>query len=179
LKTDYIFWALTAVCLLTMLLNRKISIAKIFLEQLKVFKDNRTHKASPWDIFSFIICPIGLSCLATYHYKFVIEKDFAETITTAFSLIFTLLFAFEAILVNKKDSENATEREVIKETFVSIMSACVLSFVATILSIVIVCVGSDWLLKIITTIILTLAFIMIMLLLLIIKRTFKVYMRSD
>jgi Mg/Co/Ni transporter MgtE len=93
--------------------------------------------------------------------------------------MFTLLFAFEAILVNKKDSENATEREVIKETFVSIMSACILSLVATILSIIIVYVGIDWLIKIITVVILALSFIMIMLLLLIIKRTFKVYIRSD
>jgi hypothetical protein len=58
------------------------------------------------------------------------------------------------------------------------MSACVLSLVATILSIIIVYVNIDWLIKIITVVIFIISFVVVMLFLLIIKRTFKVYIRS-
>jgi hypothetical protein len=176
---EYAIIALTVICIGAMLFNRKIYIIKIFVEQIKAFKNDKTEKISFFDIISFVVCPIILSSIITYYYNFIIDETLAEILVTAFTLIFTLLFAFEAILVSKKDSQNKVEQEVVKETFVSIVTASVLSLTANIMSIMIMFVNYDIVIKILSTVILTLSFMTIMLLLMIIKRTFLVYMNDS
>jgi len=178
-KTEYIITAITAICIFIMLFNRKVRIIRIFLKQISVFKNNSSNKISILDVFSFIFCPIVLSIIITQYYDFVIKKELAEILTTTFSLIFTLLFAFEAVLVGKKDSTNEIEREVIKETFISIMTSSVLTLGASILSMAILFTDIRLIHEILTVAVLILSFMTIMLLLLIIKRTFNVYMNND
>ena len=176
---EHIVAALTIACILVMLFNRKINVVKVFVEQLKIFKNNRTQKVSFWDILSFIVCPLLLSLIMVTWYEFSIKKELAQILTTAFSLIFTLLLAFETILVGKKNSTNEVEREVINQTFISAVSSSVFTLTGIILSITIMFVSNGITIKILTTIILTLSFATVMLLLMIIKRTFKIFMRDN
>ena len=179
MKIEYIVTALTIACIFVMSFNRKINVAKVFIEQLKVFKDNRTKKISFGDILSFIICPILLSLIIIIWHGFIIEKELAQILTTAFSLIFTLLLAFEAILVGKKDSTNEIEKEVINQTFITIVSSSVFSLVGVVLSIIIMLVSNNIWKMVLSTSLLSLSFMTIMLLLMIIKRTFAVFMRDS
>lgn len=176
---EFVVTALTIGCILVMLLNRKINVAKVFLEQLKVFKNNKTKKISLWDIISFIVCPILLSLIMVGWHDFYINRELAQILTTAFSLIFTLLLAFETILVSKKNSNNDIEREVINQTFVSAVSASIFALFGIILSISIMFISNTFALKISTLFILILSFMTIMLLLMIIKRTFRIFMKDD
>jgi len=176
---EYFIIALTVILIATMLFNRKARIVKVFVEQLKVFKNDRTQKVYFWDILSFIVCPTLLSLIMVIWYDFRIDKEFAQILTTAFSLIFTLLLAFKAILIGKKNSGNEIEKEVIKQTFVSVVSASVLSMIGIILSITIMLASNCVVLMISTMSILALSFMTIMLLLMIIKRTFVIFTRDD
>jgi len=178
-NAEYIVIALTVACVLVMLFNRKINIGRVFLEQLQVFKNNRTKKISFWDILSFIICPILLSLIMVIWYEFSIEKELAQILTTAFSLIFTLLLAFETILVGKKSNGNDIERAVVNQTFISAVSASIFSLMGIILSITIMFASKDIAIKILTAFILALSFMTVMLLLMIIKRTFKIFIQDN
>jgi len=171
--------AITIVCILIMLFNRKISVAAVFIEQLKIFKDHRTKKISFWDILSFLICPILLSLIMVIWYEFSIEKELAQILTTAFSLVFTLLLAFETILVGKKNTGNDIERAVVNQTFISAVSTSIFSLIGIILSITIMFASKGIAIKILTAFILALSFMTVMLLLMIIKRTFKIFMQDN
>lgn len=179
LKPEYIFPALSVACIIVMLINSKINITSIFVAQIKVFKNNKTKKTSVLDVFSFIFCPIALSLVICLWYGFVINEDLAQILTTAFSLIFTLLFAFQAILVGKKNSSNNVENDVINQTFVSIVTSSIFSLTMIILSIMVMFFSNIIITRVLTTIILALSFMTILLLLMIIKRTFKVFMHDD
>ena len=179
MKLEYIITALVVVCILVMLFNRKINVAKVLFEQLKVFRNNRTQKTSFWDILSFIICPILLSLIMVFWHEFYIDNELAQILTTSFSLIFTLMLAFETILVSKKDSKNVVEKEVISQTFISVVSASIFSLTGIILSITIMFASNCTVIKILTAIMLVLSFMTVMLLLMIIKRTFKIFMSDN
>lgn len=71
------------------------------------------------------------------------QDTVAETLTTVFSLIFTIPFGFATILMEKSESANRIEKIIIEETFVSIISATVLSLIATIMSICTTVVSVD------------------------------------
>lgn len=49
------------ICLIGLLLiivfNPKIQLTRIFVEQFKVYKNDKTHKISMFDILSFLIAP--------------------------------------------------------------------------------------------------------------------------
>jgi len=177
--TERVVAILTVMCILAMLCNRKINVVSVFVEQLRVFKDNRTKKISRWDIISFMVCPIFLSLVLVIWHEFSINKELAQVLTTAFSLIFTLLLAFETILVSKKNSTNDIEREVISQTFVSAVSASIFALAGIILSMMIMFIADACMLRIFTTLILVLSFMTIMLLLMIIKRTFIIFMNTN
>ena len=71
--------------LLFIVFNRKIRLWKIFVEQFKVYKNDKTQKTSCFDIVSFIVSPIVLSVLIArlLPYKDVVESS--GTIITVFS----------------------------------------------------------------------------------------------
>lgn len=159
---------------LMLFLNKKVRITNVLCEQIKVFSDYRTKHISPWDICCFILFPIALSFILIFALKVVIPEGLAEILATVFSLVFTILFGFSAILVGRMEDGNKIERQIIKETFVSIITATILSLFATIFSIAALIVKTIIATSIIWCIILSLSFMIIMLLLLITKRTFVI-----
>ena len=179
MKIEYIFTTIAFACIILMLFNRKVNVLKVFVEQLKVFKNNRTKKTSFLDILSFIICPIVLSLIMVLWYEFYIDRELSQILTTTFSLVFTLMLAFEAILVSKKDSTNVIEKEVISQTFISVVSSSILSLIGIILSVVIMFITNCTAVNIITILVSVLSFMTVMLLLMIIKRTFMIFMNDS
>ena len=55
------------ICVLVVLVlvafNPKVQLTKIFVEQFKVYTNDKTRKISPYDIVSFIVVPIVLSVI--------------------------------------------------------------------------------------------------------------------
>ncbi|MCB6366328.1 hypothetical protein LI291_09100 [Intestinibacillus massiliensis] len=107
--------------------------------------------------------------------NFVIKDDLAELLTTVFSIVFTVLFGFAAVMVSKIDSDNKKEKQVAEETFVSIVSATLMSLISAVLSILLTQIESEIILKITSIGLLGSSLVIIMLLLLITKRTFFLY----
>lgn len=158
--------------------NRKVRIFSIFAEQINVFRNDKKNKISGWDILCFNIMPILLSVDIVIGYERVIDETLAGVLTTVFAFIFTVLFGFAAILVGKMKSKNDIEKQVVNETIVSIMSANILSLISAILSITIIIAKNELMGKVLSILIYSFAFFVIMLLLMISKRTFLIYFSS-
>lgn len=111
------------ICLVGLLLiivfNPKIQLTRIFVEQFKVYKNDKTQKISMFDILSFLIAPIGISILTSVSLPYEKVVTSAGTIMTVFSIVATLLLSFLALLVDKSTT-NQKEKEVIDQTFVTI-----------------------------------------------------------
>lgn len=111
------------ICLIGLLLiivfNPKIQLTRIFVEQFKVYKNDKTHKISMFDILSFLIAPICISILTSVSLPYEKVATSAVTIMTVFSIVATLLLSFLALLVDKSTT-NQKEKEVIDQTFVTI-----------------------------------------------------------
>lgn len=155
--------------------NRKVRVHEIFIKQYLVFKNDKNSKISPWDIICFIILPIILAVIITIGFNCVIESKLASVMTTVFAFVFTVLFGFAAILVGKMNSGNDLEEQVVKETFVSIMTSNILSLISAIISIILMVTVNEKVRVILSICTYSLSFIIIMLLLMISKRTFKIY----
>ena len=176
MKDKYIWVILVVVMLINMVLfNRKVRLFSLVKEQLLVFKNYKTKKVSLWDYFCFLASPVIVSLIFVFKLNFTIDNVLANLLTTVFSVIFTVLFGFAAILISKIESSNKIEKQVAEETFVSIVSATILSLFAAVASIVLTQTDSQLCLEIISAIILALSLIIIMLILLITKRTFLLY----
>lgn len=176
---DRSIWILIAGAILCVMLfgNRKVWLWAILKEQLAVFKNDKKGRFSPWDFICFLILPVVLSWIFVWQLDIIVSESLAELLTTVFSIIFTVLFGFAAILVSKIDSANKVEKKVTEETFVSIVSATLLSLIAAVLSIILTQLTSEKALQIISVGIFSLALTIIMLLLLITKRTFFLYIK--
>lgn len=155
--------------------NRKVNLISVLKKQIKVLKNDRKGKISFWDICCFILFPILLAMILSIGLDCIITDAVATTLTTIFAFIFTVLFGFAAILVDKLDSERKIEKRVVAETFVSIISSTVLSLFSAIVSVVIIVVENENAVCILSLLVYGASFINIMLLLLIIKRTFLIY----
>lgn len=111
------------ICLIGLLLiivfNPKIQLTRIFVEQFKVYKNDKTHKISMFDLLSFLIAPICISILTSVSLPYEKVATSAGTIMTVFSIVATLLLSFLALLVDKSTT-NQKEKEVIDQTFVTI-----------------------------------------------------------
>lgn len=176
MSIEYI-WSMVVVILIFVMLfmNKKVRVFPVLVEQLQVFKNDKTKKFSPWDFLCFIFMPIVIAFIIAFKLNAVIDRELASTLTTVFSLVFTILFGFATILIGKIDSENSIEKQVVGETFVSIVSATLLALISAILSIILIIVHSTVVIEILTFVLLAVSFMIIMLLLLIIKRTYIVY----
>lgn len=174
---DRNIWLFTAVVLIVVMLffNRKVRLWAILKEQTKVFKNAKKQRISLWDCLCFLVFPWVFSYICVCKLDFIIEKELAQLLTTVFSIVFTVLFGFASVMVSKIDSANKTEKQVAEETFVSIVSANSMSLIAAVLSIVLTQTKSEIILKMESVILLGTSLIIIMLLLLITKRTFFLY----
>ena len=173
-KIILIVMAMVIVCMM-LFGNKKVRILSVLLKQLQVFKNAKTDKISVWDIDCFIFFPIVLSVIITFGFGSIIDDTLAGVLTTVFAFVFTVLFGFAAILVGKLDCDNEIEKQVVGETFVSIMTSNILSLIASILSIAIIITGDEKAKLILTICVYSFSFIIIMLLLMISKRTFIIY----
>ena len=111
------------ICVLVVLVlvafNPKVQLTKIFVEQFKVYTNDKTRKISPYDIVSFIVAPIVLGVIVALSLPYEEMSKASETIITVFSIVATLLLSFLALLVDKSTT-NSKEKEVVKQTFVTI-----------------------------------------------------------
>ena len=107
------------ILLVIVALNPKVQLTKIFVEQFKVYKNDKTKKISLYDILSFLIIPIALAVLVACSLPYDKIISASDTIITVFSIVATLLLSFLALLVDKSTT-NKTEKELVKQTFVTI-----------------------------------------------------------
>ena len=173
-KIILIVMAMVIVCMM-LFGNKKVRILSVLIKQLQVFKNAKTDKISVWDIVCFIFFSIVLSVIITFGFGSIIDDTLAGVLTTVFAFVFTVLFGFAAILVGKLDCDNEIEKQVVGETFVSIMTSNILSLIASILSIAIIITGDEKAKLILTICVYSFSFMIIMLLLMISKRTFIIY----
>ena len=174
--TDLIWAIISALIVFIMFFcNRKVRLGSLIRQQFKVFTNDKSKKISFWDLLCFLLFPIILSAILIFALRINLQDTVAETLTTVFSLIFTILFRFATILMGKSESANRIEKKIIEETFVSIISATVLSLIATIMSICITVVSVDMVKKVFWCGTLSISFMIVMLILLIIKRSFVIY----
>lgn len=155
--------------------NKKVRVIPVLMKQLQVFKNAKTNKISIWDIICFVILPIALAVLIAIGFGCVIDNSLAGVLTTVFAFVFTVLFGFAAILVGKLDSNNEIEKQVVGETFVSIMTSNILSLISAVLSIAIIITNNETAGLVLSIFIYSFSFMIIMLLLMISKRTFIIY----
>ena len=175
-------WIVILIALLavTMLFfNKKVNLIWLFIKQLEVFKNARTGKRSIWDIICFFVFPIAISGLIVFGLSFRITTQLADTLTTVFSLVFTILFGFAAVIVERRESDTLKKKRVISETFVSIITSTSLSLFAAFISILLTVLTKDLYVSILSLILLAVSLHIIMLLLLITKRTFVIYCESE
>lgn len=176
-----VFWVILVIILPVMMLffNRKVRIIGVLKEQLCVFKNAKTNRISIWDIICFIVFPFSLSAILIFALRIKIPSELAEVLATVFSLVFTVLFGFAAILVGRIESGSVIERQIIQETFISIISTTVLSLIDTVLSIAVFVVNENSASNILWFIIFAISFIIVMFLLMITKRTFVVVVNQN
>ena len=170
-------WIIVSTLFLIMIffVNRKVRLFAIVNEQIQVFKNAKKKKLSLWDILCFCVFPLIVAIIFVYKLNFIVDDDLANLLTTVYSVIFTVLFGFATIMISKIDSQNKLEKQVAEETFVSIVSSTVLSLIAAIVAIVLTQMDYAPCLRILSTIILALSIMIILLILLITKRTFYLY----
>lgn len=176
MQNKYIWLSVSIIFLMIMLFgNRKVRLFAVIKEQMHVFKNAKTKKKSFWDFTCFIVFPFVVSFIFVYKLDIIIDDDLASLLTTVFSIIFTVLFGFAAIMISKIDSQNNIEKQVAEETFVSIVSSTILSLAAAILSIILTQTRSAIFSKLLSIGIISVSLITTMLLLMITKRTFFLY----
>lgn len=155
--------------------NKKVRVLPVLMKQLQVFKNAKTDKISIWDILCFFVMPIALAVVITLGFGCKIDNSLAGVLTTVFAFVFTVLFGFAAILVGKLDSNNEIEKQVVGETFVSIMTSNILSLISALLSIAIIVTNNVVASLVLSICVYSFSFMIIMLLLMISKRTFIIY----
>lgn len=167
---------IVGILLFTMLFfNKKVNLMRLFVSQVPVFKNDKVGKYSLWDIFCFLVIPIAVSVLIVFGIPFQISSELAEVLTTVFSLVFSILFGFAAVIMERNASDNSKKKQVVNETFVSIVTATVLSLVATIVSIFLTQVADGSIISVLSVVLFSLSLIIVMLMLMITKRTFVIY----
>lgn len=159
--------------------QKKVNLCHLFCKQLQVFRNDRTGKISLWDIISFILIPIIVSLLIVLGLSYQIDTQLAEILTTVFSLVFTILFGFAAVIVEKSENNDSKRKRVIGETFVSIVTSTVLSLFAAISSILLTKIDNRVGISILSVVVFALSFHIVMLLLMITKRTFIIYCGNE
>ena len=115
------YWQIICVALflVSILISRKVSILRIIAEQFKIYKDDRNGKFYWLDILTFIVFPIAIGVIVALNLPLAKIISNADTIITVFSIIVTLPLSFLALLIDRV-LKNKKEKEVAKETFVSI-----------------------------------------------------------
>ena len=114
-------WPLICSCLflLIAIINPKTRLLRVIVEQIKIYKDDRTGKYYWLDFLTFIIAPIVIAIISALNLPLSKIVQQAGTIITVFSLIATLPLSFLALFIDKI-LQTKKEQDVAKEAFVSI-----------------------------------------------------------
>lgn len=118
-KMKYWQYICATLFLLAIIISRKTSVLKIFIEQLKIYKDDRNGKFYWLDILTFLILPAVIAVVTALNLPLSKIVNNADSIITVFSIIITLPLSFLALLIDRV-LKNSKAEEVAKETFVSI-----------------------------------------------------------
>ena len=91
-------WPIICSCLflIIVLLNPKTRLLRVILEQIKIYKNDRTGKYYWLDFLTFILAPIGIALIVAANLSLSQIIEHAGTIITVFSLIATLPLSFLA-----------------------------------------------------------------------------------
>lgn len=166
------------IVILMLFCNKKVRIFSIIKSQFQVYRNDSTKRISLWDILCFVIMPIVLGAIIVFGFESSIDEKLAGVLTTVFAFIFTVLFGFAAILVGKLNSDNKLEKQVVNETFVSIMTCNILSLCSAIFSIIVIVIKNNYVIAVLSLFIYCFSFMIVMLLLLISKRTYVIYINQ-
>lgn len=170
-------WVIITV-ILVMLFNRKTRVTQILAAQLRVFRNAKTRKTSIWDSICFVVMPVIVAIIISFALGWEINSD---TFTGILALILVLIAtALEFMfLARRTESDNKVKKQVMDETFVSILTSSVLSLFTAILSIVVLEVYDSIAKKILTACIYSAVFMIAMLILMILKRIFALFIDND
>lgn len=176
----YFVLLITGILIFVMLFfNKKVNLMRLFISQFQVFKNDKTGKYSIWDIVCFIGLPIVVSTLVIFGIPYRVSPELGEVLTTVFSLVFSILFGFAAVIMERNAGNNSKKRQVVNETFVSIVTATILSLAATIASIFITQIEDACAISILSVALFALSLMIVMLILMITKRAFVIYCDSE
>ena len=157
---------ITVIIALVMLFNRKARVTQILAAQLRVFRNAKTRKTSIWDSICFVVMPVIVAIIISFALGWEINSD---TFTGILALILVLIAtALEFMFLARRT-----------ETFVSILTSSVLSLFTAILSIVVLEVYDSIAKKILTACIYSAVFMIAMLILMILKRIFALFIDND
>ena len=134
------------ILLIIVALNPKVQLTKIFIEQFKVYKNDKTKSISPYDILCFLIIPIVLAVFVACSLSYDTITNASDTIITVFSIVATLLLSFLALLVDKSTT-NKTEKELVKQTFVTITIDIIYSIFVVVLFAIPYFIDFNWIVK--------------------------------
>lgn len=126
METRIIWVIITVIIALVMLFNRKTRVTQILAAQLRVFWNAKTRKTSIWDSICFVVMPVIVAIIISFALGWEINSD---TFTGILALILVLIAtALEFMfLARRTESDNKVKKQVMDETFVSILTSNVLS----------------------------------------------------
>lgn len=178
METRIIWVIITVIIALVMLFNRKTRVTQILAAQLRVFRNAKTRKTSIWDSICFVVMPVIVAIIISFALGWEINSD---TFTGILALILVLIAtALEFMfLARRTESDNKVKKQVMDETFVSILTSNVLSLFTAILSIVVLEVYDSIAKKILTACIYSAVLMIAMLILMILKRIFALFIDND
>lgn len=176
---ETIWGIITVIIALVMLLgNRKVRVTQVLVAQLRVFRNAKTGKISIWDGICFVVMPVIVAAIISFGLGWEINSD---TLTGILVLILVLIAtALEFMFLTRRtESDNKVKKQVMNETFVSVLTANVLSLFTAILSIVVIGVYDSIAKKILTACIYSALLMVAMLILMILKRIFALFIDND
>lgn len=179
-----LFLSIMFFSMLLIFINPKTRFINLFVKQFKVFvkynKNTSKQQTSIIDVLSFIVAPIAISSLLVWGFGFVFEIEVANLLITVFSIIFTVLFGFISVLVGKTNSTNKIERQLVSETFTSIVSAMLLYIISAIFLIIYVSAKRHVIFdSLISNLVIWFSIVSILLLLMITKRSFVIFSKAN
>lgn len=172
---------LCTVFIIFIFFNDKIKIGLFvsgYSDLLAKYRDGNKIGTSLVNIFTFILFPLSLPFGIVYGFNYYFNLDVANALLTVFSIIFTILFGTIAIVSYKNKNDSKIRQEVASQTFSFTIMVLILSiFVVSLLIIYIPTIKYDnyVFLTILTSIIMALAIHIFLILLVIIKRIFRLY----
>lgn len=171
-------WVIITVIALVMLFgNRKTRVTQILAAQLRVFRNAKTRKTSIWDSICFVVMPVIVAIIISFALGWEINSD---TFTGILALILVLIAtALEFMFLARRTESDNVKKQVMDETFVSILTSNVLSLFTAILSIVVLEVYDSIAKKILTACIYSAVLMIAMLILMILKRIFALFIDND